>query len=188
MSATGAKSRIRSCGVSLRSMGTATSGLLLPTRSVWPSGGSFSSAAGASAPCEPARFTIENFWPRACESAGRNTRTAESVGPRAGTGLAGAPASRNRPRAGCSTAGAPLVLTLVPRFSPPLGPVPYPSSRLAGPLFRGLVRGIDAGSAMATNNGSSKRQRNLMRVPRRWPAGMASPNAFYANGSRSWRR
>ena len=41
-------------------MGTATSGLELPTSSVWPSGGSFSSAVGASAPCDPAMFTIEN--------------------------------------------------------------------------------------------------------------------------------
>jgi hypothetical protein len=35
------------------------------------------------------------------------------------------------------------------------------------------VRGIDAGSAMATNSGSSKRQRNLARALRRWPAGTA---------------
>ena len=87
MSETGAKSRTGSYGASLRRIGTATSGLELPTSSVWPSGGSFSSAVGASAPCDPAMFTIENGWPSACESAGRNTRTAESVGPPGGNGI-----------------------------------------------------------------------------------------------------
>jgi integrase len=51
-----------------------------------------------------------------------------------------------------------------------------------------LVRDIDAGSAMATNSGSSERRRNRVRAPRRWLAVTASPHAFYADGSRSWRR
>ena len=87
MSETGAKSRSGSYGASLRRMGTATSGLLLPTSNVWPSGGALRSAVGANAPCDPAMFTTENSWPSACESAGRNTRTAESVGPPGGNGI-----------------------------------------------------------------------------------------------------
>lgn len=55
-------------------------------------------------------------------------------------------------------------------------------------MFRGLVRGTDADSAMATNSGFSKSQRNLVRAPRRWLAGTASPNAFCADGSRSSQR
>jgi hypothetical protein len=50
------------------------------------------------------------------------------------------------------------------------------------------VRGIDAGLAMATNSGFSKRQHNLVRVLRRWPAGTASLSAFYADGSKGWRQ
>ena len=43
--------------------------------------------AYAASPCDPAMFTIENGWPRACESAGRKARTAESVGPPGGNGI-----------------------------------------------------------------------------------------------------
>ena len=69
-------------------------------------------------------------------------------------------------------------------LSPPLSPFFF----WQAPLFRGRVRGIGAGSATQTNSGSSKRQRDPVRAPRRWHAGMASLNAFYVDGSRSWRR